>query len=406
MLLTRSRTWRKVPPRKIAGPLRCLFVTTSMPVGGAETLLVNLIRGLDHKQFQPEVVCLKEPGPLGDEISDEFPLHTDLLASKWDIRVLPRLIRLFHSRRADVVVTVGAGDKMFWGRLAAHIAGVPAIASALHSTGWPDSVNRLNRSLTGITDAFIGIADSHSEYLRNCVKFPDHKVHVIRNGIDCSRFVPCPSARLDVRRELGLADQAPLIGVVAALRSEKNLGMFVRAAKKLRRSVPDAHWLIVGDGPQRPAIASLADILRMKDRIHLLGTRHDTPRLLAALDVFTLCSVNEASPVSILEALSCGVPVVATDVGSVKETVIDGETGLLVPSQDVEAMTAAVKQLLSSAELRCSMGTAGRELVLRTGSLQSMVEGYQRMMLELYDARVAVCAASSKAPARKKLTTN
>lgn len=388
MLLSRNRPWRSIPPRRESDPLRCLFVITSMPVGGAETLLVNMMRKMDPQQIRPEVICLKEPGPLGEAIAGEFPLHSRLLNAKWDLRVLPRLVRLMHRRRTDMVVTVGAGDKMFWGRLAAHLAGVPVIASALHSTGWPDGVGRLNRRLTGITDAFIAVADSHGEFLRDFERFPAEKIHVIRNGVDCDRFIPSDSARIEVRRELGLDERMPLIGIVAALRSEKNHEMLVRCATKLRHRYPDAHWVIVGDGPERIMIESLAVELQVADRIHLLGTRHDTPRLVAALDVFTLCSLNEASPVSILEALACGVPVVATDVGSIKESIRPGKTGLMVPSQDVDAMVAAIDQLLADPETRASMGRAGRELVWRTGSLQSMVDGYSRLATELYDARV------------------
>jgi glycosyltransferase involved in cell wall biosynthesis len=361
-----------------------------MPVGGAETLLVNLVRGLDAKQFQPEIVCLKEAGPLGDMLSAELAVHTNLLSCKWDLRVLPRLIRLFHRRRADVVVTVGAGDKMFWGRLAAYIVGAPVIAAALHSTGWPDSVGRLNRCLNGVTDSFIATADAHGRHLRCEEKFPADRVRVIRNGVDCEKFAPSESARDDVRRERGLADKTPLIGVVAALRPEKNLNMFVQTAHALGREFPNAHWLIIGDGPERSTIQTEICRLQQEDRVHLLGTRSDTPRLLAALDLFMLCSLNEASPVSVLEALSCAVPVVATDVGSVKETVIDSQTGRLVPAQDLEAMIEAVAQLLSDEEFRRSLGMAGREWVQRSGSLRSMVDGYQRMMMELYDARVAV----------------
>lgn len=390
MLHTRSRPWRIIPSRKHAGPLRCMFVITSMPVGGAEILLVNMMRRMDRELMRPEVICLKEPGPLGDQIASEFPVHSHLLANKWDVRVLSRLSRLLHRRRADVVVTVGAGDKMFWGRLAAHLAGVPVIAAALHSTGWPDGVGRINRWLTGITDVFIGVADSHAQFLREFEGFPAEKVRVIRNGVDCNQFAPCPSARTEVRSELGLPAETPLIGIVAALRSEKNHRMLVRSAEKLRKRIPDAHWLVVGDGPERAAIEADVKSLGVDDRVHLLGTRHDTPRLVAALDLFTLCSLNEASPVSILEALACGIPVVSTDVGSVNESIIEGKTGLLVPSDDVDAMADAVGQLLADAPRRRTMGTAGRKLVLQNGSLESMVEGYQQLARELYDQRVQV----------------
>ena len=104
-------------------PLRVLFLLTSMPVGGAETLLVNLVRRLDRQRFAPEIVCLKEPGPLGEMLAAEMPVHSSLLACKYDLRILPRLMKLMRRPQADAVVTVGAGDKMFWGRIAAHLAG-------------------------------------------------------------------------------------------------------------------------------------------------------------------------------------------------------------------------------------------------------------------------------------------
>ena len=379
------RFWRTVPDRRQIGPLRCQFVITSMPVGGAETLLVNLLRRFDPQVIRPEVICLKRPGPLGEQVADEFPLHSDLISGKWDIGVLFRLIKLMRKQRTDVVITVGAGDKMFWGRLAAFCAGVPVIASALHSTGWPDGVGRLNRTLTPITDAFIGVAQSHGQFLREFEGFPDAKVHVIRNGVDCDRFQPSVEHRQSVRQELGLDDATPLVGIVAALREEKNHTMLVQVASHLRPKHPDLHWLIVGDGPMRGEILASADQLGVADRIHLLGTRHDTPRLVAALDVFTLCSLNEASPVSILEALACGVPVAASDVGSIKESVIDGQTGTLFPSKDDQAMATAIDRLLNDAEQRRRMGDEGRCLVEQSGSLQSMVAGYQRLCTTIYD---------------------
>ena len=379
------RWWRSGPAPQPHQPLRMQFVITSMPVGGAETLLVNLLRRMDRRAVCPEVICLKEPGPLGEAIADEFPVHSHLIGGKYDVCVLFRLVRLMQRRQTDVVITVGAGDKMFWGRLAAFLAGVPVIASALHSTGWPDGVGRLNRTLTPLTDAFIAVAESHGEFLHQFEGFPQDKVHVIRNGVDCERFEPNEAHRREVREELKLDPEAQLVGIVAALRSEKNHSLLIRAAAQLRDRHPQLHWLIVGDGPERGAIERLAEELRVADRIHLVGTRHDTPRLLSALDVFTLCSLNEASPVSILEAFACEVPVVASDVGSVGETVIDDRTGRLFASEDLDAMSRAIEQLLGDPALRRRMGQAGRDLVLRTGSLESMVAGYQNLASSLYD---------------------
>ncbi|HBJ37043.1 MAG TPA: glycosyl transferase family 1 [Planctomycetaceae bacterium] len=369
-------------------PLRTLFVITSMLVGGAETLLVNMLDRFDPQRIVAEVVCLKAPGPLGESISDRHVVHSDFLAAKCDLRVLPRLVSLMRCRQVDAVITIGAGDKMFWGRLAAKCAGVPVICSALHSTGWPDGVGRANRWLTPITDGFIAVADHHGAHLAKYERFPQNRVHIIRNGIDCGRFVPSPHAAVKLRAELRLPNDARLVGIVAALRPEKNHAMFVKVAAAICLADPKTHFVIVGDGPQRESIEQAIDLHDIADRVHLLGTRHDTPDIVAALDIFLLCSHNEASPVCILEALSCGVPVISTRVGSVAESVRDGETGYLVPPGDTSLMIQRVRQLLGDPPLRRRLGENGRDIVLQTGSLDSMVDGYTRLIEMLYEQKI------------------
>ena len=213
------------------GPLRVMFVITSMPVGGAETLLVELIRRLDRSRFLPELCCLKNLGPLGETLAGEVPVHHGLLAAKRDAGVLWRLAGLMRRRRIDAVVTVGAGDKMFWGRLAARLAGVPVIASALHSTGWPDRVQFANRLLAPITDAFIAVAEPHGRYLAAHEGCTASKICVIPNGVDVERFRPRPPNEA-LRQEFALAADAPVVGIVAALRPEKNHALFLRAAQR------------------------------------------------------------------------------------------------------------------------------------------------------------------------------
>lgn len=374
------------------------FVITSMPVGGAETLLVNLIRRLDHLAFQPEVVCLKEPGPLGEEIRSEFNLTSNYLASKWDLRVLPRLVHHFRKRKTQAVVTVGAGDKMFWGRLAAKIAGVPVIASALHSTGWPDGVGRANRWLTGITDAFIAVAKPHGEFLVDFEKFPREKVAVIPNGIDTHRFQSNFEVRSDVRKELNIPIDAPVVGIVAALRAEKNHALFIDMAKQVLVDFPTAHFIIIGDGPEREFIQQRIASHGIASQVHLLGTRSDTQRLLAAMDLFALTSHNEANPVSILEALSCQVPVVATNVGSVKESVQEERTGCLVEPGNVAQFKDRVVSLLSNPSLRQQYGEIGRQYVVECGSVDSMVRGYEELIARIYRAKRVGKEAFSTSP--------
>ncbi len=190
------------------GPLRVMFVITSMPVGGAETLLVELLRRLDRSRFLPELCCLKNLGPLGETLALEIPAHHGLLTRKTDVSILWRLARLLRRRRIDAVVTVGAGDKMFWGRLAARLAGVTVIASALHSTGWPDRVQFANRLLAPITDAFIAVAEPHGRYLAAYEGCTAAKIHVIPNGVDV-RAISSAAAQRDAAEGVRPGCQCP-----------------------------------------------------------------------------------------------------------------------------------------------------------------------------------------------------
>ena len=368
-------------------PLKTLFVITSMPVGGAETLLVNLLRNFRPSHVVPSVACLKEKGPLGEEIEKEFTLTEHWLKSKYDLRVLPTLASHIRNEKIDALISVGAGDKMFWGRLAARIASVPVICSALHSTGWPDGVGRMNRWLTPVTDAFIAVAKPHGQFLVDFEKFPAGKVVVIPNGVDTIRFQPDHESRSQVRKDLALAPDTPLVGIVAALRPEKNHALFLNAASKVIGKFPRAHFVIVGDGPERTNLENTIAALNLGKKISLLGTRSDTPRLLAAMDVFALTSHNEASPVSILEALSCGVPVVSTRVGSVAESVHDHRNGFTVEPGDVDALADRIQYLLMNKESAEMMGNVGREHVQSHGSLETMVRSYEHLIHSIFDRK-------------------
>jgi len=377
------------------GPLRVLFLLTSMPVGGQETLTVELIRRLDRQRFAPELCCLKRLGPLGEVLAREVPAHAGLLAGKWDIRVLGRLVRLMGRRRVDAVVTVGAGDKMFWGRLAGWLAGVPVIAAALHTTGHPDRVEWLNRRLAPITDAFVAVAEGQGRWLAEREGCPPAKVCVIPNGIDPKRFRPGPPDRA-LGEALGLAAGAPLVGIVAALRPEKNHPLFLRAAALVRRAVPAAEFLVVGDGPERAGLETLAGQLGLAGVVHFLGTRADVPELLRLIDVAVLTSHIEASPVSLLEAMASGKPVVATRVGSVAEAVANGRTGYLVPPGTEGPLAQRIVELLGRRDRRAAMGRAGRRWVLAQWSLDRMVAGYQDLLAGIYAAKAAGGAAARR----------
>jgi glycosyltransferase involved in cell wall biosynthesis len=178
-----------------------------------------------------------------------------------------------------------------------------------------------------------------------------------------------------------------VIGIVAALRLEKNHEMFVEVAAKVRSVICDSQFLIIGEGPERPRIEAAIARHSLQQHIHMLGSRSDTQRLFAAMDVFALTSHNEANPVSILEALSSQVPVVSTRVGSIAETVIDGETGYCVNAGDTEAMATRIQELILDSKQHWLLGAQGRQRVRERGSLESMVQGYEELISRIHKAK-------------------
>jgi glycosyltransferase involved in cell wall biosynthesis len=364
-----------------------MFVNTSLFVGGAEAIQAELIRGIDRNRFVPEICCLKDRGPLATRIAADVPVFHNLIRHKYDIAVVLRLMRLFHRRQIDVVVTVGAGDRMFWGRLAAWLAGVPMICSWLHSTGWPDSIGTLNRLLTPITDAFIAVASSHGRYLIEQERLPADRVHVVQNGVDMDRFQPRADDH-ELRAGLQLPCAAPVAGIVARLSAEKNHELFLEVAALVRQEVGDAHFLVVGDGPRLDRLTTLAAEKGLADCVHFIGNRTDVPDLLGLMDVFLLTSHIEANPISILEALATGKPVVATRVGSVGETVIDGEVGFLVAPGDAAAMAARVVELFRDPRLARRLGGEARRQVLDRHSLRAATDQFQNLLQRLLNDKV------------------
>ncbi len=379
-MLFRQKRYADIDKR---GPLRVMFIITSMQVGGAETLLVELVRRMNRGRFLPELCCLKAPGPLGEMLAQEIPVHHDLIRRKTDVSVLWRLAGLLKRRHIDAVVTVGAGDKMFWGRLAARLAGVPVVASALHSTGFPDRVQFANRLLAPLTDAFIAVAEPQAKHLAAHEGCTAAKVRVIPNGVDVERFRPGEPSR-EFRAELDLPEGTPVVGIVAALRPEKNHELFLRAAVRVLDAAPRARFLIVGDGPQREELESLAQSLNVAHAVRFLGMRKDVPELLSLIDVLALTSHIEANPVSILEAMAAGKPVVATRVGSVDRAVQEGRTGYIVSPGNEEELASRLIKLLGSRAEASTMGRAGRQFVVEHASIERMVAGYEDLLAGIY----------------------
>jgi glycosyltransferase involved in cell wall biosynthesis len=262
--------------------------------------------------------------------------------------------------------------------------------------GLPDKFEPSNRMLSGITDAFIAVAHKQKTYLAKSEGFPAGKIHVIHNGVDLDRFTPA-EADPGLRASLGVPGDAPLAGLVAYLRPEKNIETFLRAAAIVRERIPDAHFVVVGDGPERKKLESLTDELQIRDAVHFAGLCPDVREWVRAIDVLLLTSICEAFPVSLLEAMACGKPVIATGVGAIPEMIVPGQTGFLTRPRDHAGVADAICNLLRDPAAAHAMGRRGRRKVEDHFSLDSMVRGYKDLFLrQLQKKRRAASTRSAQ----------
>lgn len=269
-----------------------------------------------------------------------------------DVVVIGRLWRLFRRERPVIVHTHTAKAGLV-GRLAARLAGVPIVVHTFHGhvlKGYFGPVlTRLllatERFLGRRSDAIVTVSERVKDEIVGFRVAPARRVHVIPLGFDLAPFADAPRGRL--RRKLGLPDEVPLVGIVARLAPVKNHALFLDAARLLAEERSDVHFAIVGDGELRGRLERRTADLGLAGRVHFTGWHRPANEIYADLDVCVISSVNEGTPVTLIEAMATGTPVVGTAVGGVPDLVEDGVTGRLVPSGDAGALALAIRLALA-----------------------------------------------------------
>lgn len=362
------------------------FLQARLDFGGAERLIQDLIRGLRDSGWRPSLFTLKDPGPLGQELASEgVTVVSGLAHSRFDPWAGGRLASACRDAGIDVLYVTDSPLPLFWAGQLRRAARGPRLAVGFHTTGLrADALQHgiAHRRALPVADTLIALAPSHRDFLAAELGIPAGRFEVIGNGVDLQRFAP-PADRAALRRRLGFPEAAPIVTLVAALRPEKNHPMFLRAASEWIARFPDLLCLIAGDGPERAALEQMAAAGRHP--VRFLGARKDVPELMGASDVVVLCShpVVETLPLSLIEALACGTPVVATRVGSVADVVNDGVTGRLVSPGDQAGFENAVASLLGDHDLRARMANAAHEDAVARFGRDRMLAAYRRVLGDL-----------------------
>jgi glycosyltransferase involved in cell wall biosynthesis len=368
-------------------PYKVMFVVTSMIIGGAEKQLVHLLRHLSRKVFQPVVVCLKEPGVLAKELSVlDIPVYSRLLVHKYDLRVFLKLIAIIKREKVDILWARSTGDKMFWGRLAAKLVGVPVILTSIHFMGEKGQrksiIGPLNKVLTPITDRIIAVSENQKRYLIEEEGLPGQKIVVIPNGIDWKFFKPSKDTEA-IKRSLNIPEDGFVIGQVAKLRPEKGHRVLLQAAGKLKEQGKEGVVLLIGDGPERQALEAACEMYSLRSMVRFLGDRTDLADLINILDIGTLSSPMETFPNALLEYMALAKPVVAPRVGGIPEIVADGIDGLLFSPGDADQMASQLLFLLTHPTKAKEMGLQGEKKVRDSFSMEANIEKIEGLFLSL-----------------------
>lgn len=361
-----------------------MHVLLSLCTGGLEKQVVNVINRTDRERFRHSVCCLDSVGPLAEMLEEPRP-EVHLLARTPGLSLsLPfRLARMFASEKVDVVHTRGLGTYMY-SALAARMARAALVYGEHGDLPMIREKRRRRaamRTLAWLTDGLYAVSEAGRLGLAELSHRAPERIDVIPNGVETDLFRPGDPAA--ARDRIGIDPDAFVIGFVGRVAPVKNLGALFAALPEVSDAVGDVDVVIVGDGPDMENVRQLAAASGTPKRVHLLGERRDVPDILPAMSVIVLSSFNEGHSNVILEAMSAGCPVVASEVGGNPEIVRDGETGFLFPADRPAELAERLVRLARSPDLRRRLGENARSVVLTEFSMHLMIEQYEALYSRL-----------------------
>jgi glycosyltransferase involved in cell wall biosynthesis len=348
-------------PRIHREPMTILQLISSEGFYGAESMLSNLARALTRLGCSPIVGAFKDarnPHIEVAEAASRAQIRVQILPceGRWDTSTVRNIRKILEECSVDVLHTHGYKADLY-GYVASRSLKVARV-STCHN--WPDpkrlmqAYASLNRLVLRAFDEVTTPSPQVAEILRRS-GIREHRLSFIGNGVDVESF---RHATPTLRSEL-CAEGQPIVGFVGRLVPDKGGAELVRAAQTVLASRPDARFVFVGEGACRDEWQALASQLGIASNVVFMGARQDMPGVYASFDIFVLPSFKEAMPMSVLEAMSAGRPVIATPVGAVPEVMVDGRTGLLCKPRDVDGLSRAILELLEDSTRARGMGESG-----------------------------------------------
>ena len=383
---------------------RVLRLFSRLNIGGPSQHVILLSQGLRPLGYDTRLVIGRESPREGNmlALAAERDVSCETMsglgreiAPLSDLRALLGLVRLMRAWRPAIVHTHTAKAGVL-GRLAARAARVPTVVHTFHghvlrgyfSPPKEKLFRGLEAFLARTADALVAVSESVKRDLVELRVAPAPKIRVIPLGLELGALAGT-LPRGTLRREALIPDDAPLVGIVGRLVAIKDVPSFLNAARRVRERRPDARFAVVGDGEERAALEQQTTALGLAGAVHFFGWRRDLAAVYGDLDVVVNSSLNEGTPVALIEALAAARPVVATAVGGTPDLVGRDERGLLVPPGEPDALAAAVVSVLEGSEASRRRAQAGREHVLAQHSSERLFHDMDALYRELLVSRAA-----------------
>lgn len=342
-------------------------------------MLVSLIERLDKNQYR-SIVCLHEDGWLNVQLQ-KLGFETLIVPQNcsFDGRWLLSIISLIKKRKIDLMHAHEFAMNVY-GSMASAMTGIP-IVTTVHGKNyyWEKWRRRLAYRFASKQSTMIAVSEDIRKFLIDKVGVKSGRVITIYNGIDTEAYFPDSQLRNSIRQKLRISETQAVIGTVGSLFAVKGHTYLLKAASIVTKTYPESVFLIAGGGDLLGQLRVEANQLGIGNNVIFLGPREDIPALLQDMDIFILPSLSEGLPLSVLEAMACAKPVVATDVGGIPEVIVDGQSGLLVPPGNSQALAEKILELLKNRSLADKLGNAGSLRVRKDFSFENMWIRYQKL---------------------------
>jgi len=373
--------------------IKIAYIVNTLSFGGIEKYVLDLVNYINVQIFEPCIVSLTKTGPVVKYLERPQTKIFEMGKKQGnDLRLPFRMAALFRREKIDVIHSNNWGT---FGEsvLAKRLSGTACILHVQHGMELNDEEasshkkrrmrNRIRRFFSYFADQLVTVSNAGVQFITKEWRVPERMVKLIYNGVSLYGEFEAQILRNKKRAELGFSEDDIIVGSVGRLSPVKNYRCLIKAFSHVVDKIAQAKLMLIGDGPEKNILKFLIRDLGLESKVKLLGQRSDVKTLLPIMDIFSLSSISEGISISILEAMSASLPVVVTNVGGNPEIVVDGKTGMLVESNNPEALANSIIHLLKNPKKRKEMGRATRNRVEEKFSLEKMVSAYEELYLSL-----------------------